>query len=79
MSKIGAFLTMSKILDPIILTIRKNSNPKFQYVAINRPNYLKSGPKVLGNDGHWDPFLIGLIFSYAHCADVFGPRPKIFD
>ena len=37
------------------------------------------GNGVLGNDGHWDPFLIGLIFSYAHCADVFGPRPKIFD
>ena len=79
MSKIGAFLTMSKILDPIFVTIRKNRNPKFEYVAIKRPNYLKSGPKVLGNDGHWDPFLIGLIFSNAHCADGFGPRPKLFD
>ena len=79
MSKIGAFLTMSKILDPFFLTIRKNNVPKLKYVTINRLIYPRGHPKVLRNIGHWDPFLIGLIFSYAHCADVFGPRPKIFD
>ena len=79
MSKIGAFLTMSKILDPIIVTIRKNYDPNFLYVAIKRLIYLKRGPKSRGRWGHWDPFLIGLIFSNAHCADVFGPRPKLFD
>ena len=79
MSKIGAFLTMSKILDPIILTIQKNEVPNFWYVAIKRLIYLKRGPKSRGRWGHWDPFLIGLIFSNAHCADGFGPRPKLFD
>ena len=59
MSQIGAFLTMSKILDPIFLTIRKNSIPNFLNVAINRLIYLKSGPKLSGNPRH-----IGFIFDW---------------
>ena len=59
MSTIGAFLTMSKILDPIFLTIRKNSIPNFLYVAINRLIYLKSGPKLSGNPRH-----IGFVFDW---------------
>ena len=40
MSKIGAFLTMSKIYNPILLKIRKKSRLNFWYVAINRQIYL---------------------------------------
>ena len=59
MSQIGEFLTIFKTLDPIILTIRKKSIPNFWYVAINRPIYLKSGPKLSGN-----PRNIGFIFDW---------------
>ena len=59
MSTIGAFLTMSKILDPIFLTIRKNAIPNFLNVAINRLIYLKSGPKLSDNPRH-----IGFIFDW---------------
>ena len=48
MSQIGAFLTMSKILDPIILTIRKNVALNFWYFATNRLIYLKTVPKLSG-------------------------------
>ena len=60
MSKIRAFLTMSKILDPIFLTIRKNASPNFWYVATNTLIYLKSGPKL---SGKWRN--IGLIFYWS--------------
>ena len=66
MSKIGALLTMPKILDPIFLTIRKNRNPKLKYVATKWLICLKNGPKVLGNIGHWDPFLTGT--PYFRCS-----------
>ena len=59
MSTIGAFLTMSKNLDPIFLTIRKDPVPNFLYVTINRLIYLKSGPKLSGNPRH-----IGFIFDW---------------
>ena len=82
MSKIGAFLTMSKILDPIFLTIRKKSPLNFWYVALNRQIYLKNGPKVLGNIGHWEPFLTGT--PYFWCLEMatvpkrLGLGPKFF-
>ena len=59
MRKIGAVLTMSKILDQIFLTIRKNTILNFGYVAINRLIYLKSGPKLTGNPRH-----IGFVFDW---------------
>ena len=59
MSKIGAFLTISKTLDPFIMTIWKNQLPNFYYVARKRLIYLKTGPKVVDWWGHWNSFLTG--------------------
>ena len=33
--------------------------PIFLYIHIQCLIYLKNGPKFLGSDGHWDPFLTG--------------------
>ena len=82
MSKIGAFLTMPKILDPIFLTIRKNRNPKLKYVAINRLIYPKNDPKVLWDGGPKYLFLIGQgPFLYLDLVTVpkrLGLGPKFF-
>ena len=59
MSKIRAFLTFSKILGPIILTIRKNVALNFWYFATNGLIYLKSGPKLSGQSRN-----IELIFDW---------------
>ena len=82
MSKIGALLTMPKILDPIFLTIRKINNPKLKYVARKWLICLKNCPKVLGNIGHCDPFLTGTpYFRWLKTAAVpkrLGLGPKFF-
>ena len=82
MSKIGALLTMPKILDLIFLTIRKNSNPKFKYVAINSLIKPRNDPKVLRDDGKKYPFLIGQgLFLYLDLVTVpkrLGLGPKFF-
>ena len=82
MSKIGECLTMSKILDPIFLTIRKKSPLNFWYVALNRQIYLEKWSKSTGQ--HW---ALGAIFDWdtiflmlrnGHCAQTVGSRSKIF-
>ena len=82
MSKIGALLTMPKILDPIFLTIRKINNPKLKYVARRWLICLKNCPKVLGNIGHCVPFLTGTpYFRWLKTATVpkrLGLGPKFF-
>ena len=71
--KIGALLMMPKILDPIFLTIQKNSNQKLTYVARKWLICLKNSPKVLGNNGHWDPLLTGT--PYFRCLET-AAEPK---
>ena len=51
---------ISKIFEPIILTIQKNGFPNFFYIATNRPIYLKSGPKL-----SYNPSNIGFIFDWS--------------
>ena len=82
MSKIEALLTMPKILDPIFLTMRRKRLPNFYYVVRKWLIYLENGLKVLGNIGHWDPFLTGT--PYFRCLEMAampkrsGLGPKFF-
>ena len=82
MSKIGALLTMPKILDPFILTIRKNGIPNFWYVAWKRLIYLKKGPKLRWKWGQRDPFLTGTPYfrglKMAAVPKQVGLGPKFF-
>ena len=79
MSKIRAFLTIFKTLDPFILTKRKNCIPNFYYVARKSLIYLKIGPKVLCNNGHWDPFLTGRpYFRWPLCGCVWAQAQTIW-
>ena len=70
MSKIGALLTMPKILNPIFLTIRKKVSPNFWYVAWKRLIYPGSDPKVVWNNGIWDLFLIGQVLKLNLCPKL---------
>ena len=82
MSKIGALLTMPKILNPIFLTIRKKVSPNFWYVAWKRLIYPGSDPKVVWNNGIWDLFLIGQVLKLnlelATVPKRLGLGPKFF-
>ena len=79
MTKIGAFFTISKFLDSIILMIWKNAITNFWYFAKNKLIYQKSGPNNQAKAEHRALFSLELHISDAHCAAVFGPRPKLFD
>ena len=57
----------------------ENAITNFWYFAKNKLIYQKSGPNNQAKAEHRALFSLELHISDAHCAAVFGPRPKLFD